>query len=260
MVAFLRKADVTPPTAFDAWVDDANAKIATLAPLADPNFTGTVSFGDMNHTFTLVSNQPRWTWDVGDFIRYIRSTNTLQMSFGNIGEHVFEATFYGPASDNANDCGRNAIAWKDVFTVNAVTVTSDERLKTDIADLPVGLDFITRLRPVQYRWKVSERRPRVAVPAEVDEGGNEIEPVQITVDETKGTRTHWGVTAQNVRQALKEAGIYDAALWCLADKDDPDSKQALRETHLIPVLIRAVQELAARVATLEAGTRGKGRR
>lgn len=40
--------------------------------------------------------------------------------------------------------------------------------------------------------------------------------------------------------------------WVMVDKNDPDSAQALRYEELIAPLIKAVQELAAKVAALEA--------
>jgi len=57
--------------------------------------------------------------------------------------------------------------------------------------------------------------------------------------------------AQEVKAALDAAGVGDFAGWVLADKDDPASAQGLRPDQLLAPLIRAVQELTARVAALE---------
>jgi hypothetical protein len=67
-----------------------------------------------------------------------------------------------------------------------------------------------------------------------------------------GVRTHYGFVAQEVKAALDAAGAGDFAGWVLSDKNDPDSTQGLRTDQLLATLVRAVQELAARVATLEA--------
>jgi len=45
--------------------------------------------------------------------------------------------------------------------------------------------------------------------------------------------------------------IDDFAGWVLADKDDPDSPQRLRYEQFVPVLAKAVQELAARLEAME---------
>jgi hypothetical protein len=66
-----------------------------------------------------------------------------------------------------------------------------------------------------------------------------------------GKRTHFGLVAQEVKAALDAAGVGDFAGWVLADKDDPASAQGLRPDQLLAPLIRAVQELTARVAALE---------
>jgi hypothetical protein len=58
--------------------------------------------------------------------------------------------------------------------------------------------------------------------------------------------------AQEVQAALSQAGVNDFAGWVLADKDDPNSTQGLRYDQFIAPLIKAVQELSARVETLEA--------
>ncbi len=67
-----------------------------------------------------------------------------------------------------------------------------------------------------------------------------------------GVRTHYGFVAQEVKAALDEAGVGDFAGWVLSDKNDPGSTQGLRTDQFIAPLIKAVQELAARVAALEA--------
>ena len=41
------------------------------------------------------------------------------------------------------------------FGATTITAPSDVRLKEDIQDEEVGLDFINELRPVTFRWKKS---------------------------------------------------------------------------------------------------------
>jgi hypothetical protein len=56
--------------------------------------------------------------------------------------------------------------------------------------------------------------------------------------------------AQEVKIAVDAAGV-DFGGWVLSDKDDPDSQQALRYDQFIAPLIKAVQELSAKVQLLE---------
>lgn len=139
-----------------------------------------------------------------------------------------------PGADNTYTLGTSGNRWSTVYAATSTINTSDARMKTDIADSVLGLGFIEALRPVSYRWI---------------EGGN-VE-VDGELQSRPGTRTHYGLLAQEVRAALDAAGCGDFAGWVLTDKNDPDSTQGLRYDQFIPVLIKAVQELSARVKALE---------
>ena len=148
---------------------------------------------------------------------------------------------------NAYDCGTATLFWRNVKAQNAFITASDERKKTDIKTIPLGLNFINKLKPVSYKWKETN-----------DVVGEAIVP-------TPGVREHFGLIAQDVKKTLDEEGI-DASLWCLADKDDINSQQALRYSELISPMIKAIQEMSktiqeitemnkslmARIAVLEA--------
>ena len=120
--------------------------------------------------------------------------------------------------------------WKTVYSNTGVINTSDSRLKTEITDSSLGLDFINSLRPVSYKF----------IQGSTTENGGSI----------PGTRTHWGLIAQEVKSVIDESGV-DFAGWVLLDKEDVDSEQALRYEQFVAPLIKAVQELTARVKALE---------
>lgn len=161
-----------------------------------------------------------------------------------------------PAADNSYSCGESGQRWSVVYAATGTINTSDAREKTDIADCRLGLDFVMSLRPVEYRWIA---------------GGNDVEAVQDGFEEfveddgtvtqrplfrevitpRPGRRVHVGLLAQDVKAALPSGT--DWAMWTQDDPADPDSRQGLRPDHLIGPLIKAVQELTARVQALEAG-------
>jgi hypothetical protein len=120
--------------------------------------------------------------------------------------------------------------FKTIYSNTGTINTSDQRLKTDIENSSLGLNFINELRPVSYKF----------IEGSKDQDG---QPVP-------GTRTHWGLIAQEVKSVVDEAGV-DFAGWVLLDKEDPDSEQALRYEEFVSPLIKAVQELTARVKALE---------
>ena len=176
-------------------------------------------------------------------IGFMVSTGT----YGSIND-VVNITFPSlyPTTNNTISLGWSGAAWKDIYTVNAVTVTSDRRAKKDIASIgSQAVDFIKALRPVSYKLKQGEGHVDP-----MDENGNPVSVENPSADR-EGIRTHWGFIAQEVKEALSTAGYEDAAVWCLADKDDPDSRQSLRYEELIAPMIKAIQQQQERIEALE---------
>ena len=137
------------------------------------------------------------------------------------------AASFRPATDNAMTLGASGARWSAVWAATGTIQTSDARQKTAVEPSDLGLDFILALEPVKYRWLVGS-----------NEGDNA----------RPGVRTHYGLLAQQVQAALDGK---DFAGHILVDPADPDSEQGLRYDAFIAPLIRAVQELEARVERLE---------
>ncbi|WP_181184219.1 DUF2793 domain-containing protein, partial [Prosthecodimorpha hirschii] len=94
-----------------------------------------------------------------------------------------------PDADNARTLGTASARWSQIYAASATINTSDRREKIDIAEADLGLDFVRRLRPVSYRWRVAEQ---VADPAD---------PAAPPVPR-EGRRRHFGLLAQEVAAAL----------------------------------------------------------
>lgn len=186
----------------------------------------------------------------------------LSVDGGTSLKNTTSYTFY-PATNNAYSCGTSANAWSDIYSMNALTVTSDARAKTDIEDLPAGLQTILALRPRRYRLKAREQYQELIF----DPEGPPLPGESLQIWETRtrpGARWHFGLIAQEVEQVI---GL-DNAVVCLDNKDDPESMRSLRYEELLPVVICAVQELnkilqvrdneiavlSERVATLESAS------
>jgi hypothetical protein len=131
--------------------------------------------------------------------------------------------------------GVTARYWKTIYSNTGTIQTSDQRFKKDIESSNLGLDFINNLNPVSYKFI---------------EGSKEI--VDGEYVSIPGSRTHYGLIAQEVKEVLDQAGIEDFGGWVKLDLSDEDSDQALRYEEFISPLIKAVQELTARVQALEA--------
>lgn len=119
------------------------------------------------------------------------------------------------------------------------TGTSDERLKKNIKDQEAGLSFIDGLRPVTYEWKAKKD-----IPTELNKYEDSDDPAM----GKEGYRYH-GFVAQEVKELLNnhpevENGI---GVW---DVDD-DGMQGIAPAELIPVMVKAIQELSAEVKKLK---------
>lgn len=123
-----------------------------------------------------------------------------------------------PASDNAVSLGSSGARWSTIWSATGTIQTSDIRRKTDIEPSDLGLQFLLDLIPVKYRW-------------------------------TDGKRPHYGLLAQQVKQALKGR---DFAGYVRANPSDPKSDQGLRYDEFIAPIIYAIHELSARLDRIRA--------
>lgn len=155
-----------------------------------------------------------------------------------------------PSTDNAYSLGTSSFRWTAVYAMTGTITSSDARNKVDISPAELGLHFINALRPVSYRLKVGHNAVNTYEIEGADEDGKPHEPY-VEVVPRPGLRRHFGLIAQEVRQALLEHGVDDAAFWTLSDSDDENSQQALRYEELISPMIRAIQELSTRLESLE---------
>lgn len=163
--------------------------------------------------------------------------------------------------DNTIDLGQATSAgasqnrrWRRLYSNNTTISTSDIRLKTDISDSPLGLAFVESLRAVNYRWIVGKKEPVLGPDGKpviigYDDKGKPI----MEMTEIPGVRLHYGFIAQEVKQALDASGVEDFAGWVLDDLSDPNSYQSLSYEQFIAPLVKAIQELSAKIKILEGG-------
>lgn len=151
------------------------------------------------------------------------------------------------------------------YVYGTVQNRSDRRDKSDIVGTQLGLDFICRLRPVDFRWDLREdyRVPPPAMPDPSDAAAmaDWEEAMQTWRDASrldaivrdgsrKRTRLHSGLIAQDVAAVtaalgLSWGGLQDHAI------NGGDPVMTLGYDQFIAPLIKAVQELSARVAAIE---------
>jgi hypothetical protein len=159
----------------------------------------------------------------------------------------------GTATDtvNANALGRGVksesgyttvgIDGSDIRAANGTATwatVSDRRVKKDIEDSTVGLNFINDLRPRTFKYK-----NKGDIPEEFrgyEEGSTE---------SYKYSTTNHGFIAQEVKAVIdNHTDIADGfKLWDVRDT----GQQEVAEAALIPMLVKAIQELSAEVEKLK---------
>jgi len=132
----------------------------------------------------------------------------------------FNAAPLASDTDNSITFGDSNIATLRC-QVTSISALSDERDKTDIEDLDMGLAFIQRLRPVRFVWNMR------------DEDG-------------KHGIVETGFIAQELQQAQADEG---KTIPNLTSDENPDRLEAAPGT-LLPALVRAIQELDDKVEAL----------
>jgi hypothetical protein len=143
------------------------------------------------------------------------------------------------ATSTSNEvCIGNASVTAIKAQVTTITGYSDMRDKTDVEEVTAGLAFIAKLKPKTFRWdqrfNYSDHQP----------------------DGTfKEQQRHIGFLAQEVKEAADAVGLGDVGIY--DDADDGSGglgypRMAIATGYMIPALVKAVQELAAKNAELEA--------
>ena len=162
--------------------------------------------------------------------------NSVHVMVNNVRNATFAATYFRPAVNNQKSLGDASHLWTVVYATNGTIQTSTAKLKAGIKETPLGLDFVLALQPKEYRWADHE------VPAEVDIKGATVKPAYIK----KHTNKHHGFVAEDVAAAMQEKQVEFAGL---ATIDGEPS--GLNYAEFIAPMVKAIQELEARIAALE---------
>ena len=128
------------------------------------------------------------------------------------------------------------------------TVDSDTRIKDNIADTSLGLSFINALRPVTFTKKHPADWDSAILEERYKSGGSQFDDDanEVIRDEFDSTTVYDGLIAQEVKTAMESVGVNFSG-W----SQDTKGKQGVQYGALVVPLIKAVQELTARIEELE---------
>jgi trimeric autotransporter adhesin len=107
--------------------------------------------------------------------------------------------------------------------VTSITSLSDARDKKEIEELPVGLEFIKKLKPVKFVWDDRDEKGRHDV-------------------------KDFGFIAQDLKKAQEDIELANTLK--LVYESNPDKLEA-SYGKLVPILVKAIQDLSAKVEALE---------
>jgi hypothetical protein len=144
-----------------------------------------------------------------------------------------------PETNAAWNLGGTSGRWVTVYATNGTISTSDRRLKTDIVESQLGLDFINKLEPVSYKWINGG-------PTEESFAAGDNNPVY-----RPGTRTHYGLIAQQVKEAVDQSDVEDFGGFVQDDLSNPESSLSLNYGEFISPMIKAIKELSEKIVSLE---------
>ena len=116
------------------------------------------------------------------------------------------------------------------------TGASDRRLKKNIVRDGIGLDFINELHPSIFEYRA---------PSEMDEDFSEYNPDN---HKRKSEGKDYGFIAQEVKKIVDK---YDADYFRICSKFDNSDVQGLSVGSLVVPLTKAVQELSAKLDTMQ---------
>ena len=110
-------------------------------------------------------------------------------------------------------------------SATTITFLSDARDKKDVESLPIGLDFVKELNPVKFVWDDRD-----------ENGKHDVKDCGFIAQDLKAIQEKYNVSEelQLVNESISEDKIFASA------------------GRLIPVLVKAIQELTAKVEALEA--------
>ncbi len=133
----------------------------------------------------------------------------------------YNSTPSSPTVSNQITLGNNQITSLRC-NVQSITSLSDQRDKKEIQKLSLGLDFILKLKPRQFKWDKREWYQN---------------------DSNDGSKMQKEFTAGFIAQELDETQESENADWLgLVLKDNPDKMEATYG-NLLPVIVKAIQDL-----------------
>ena len=161
---------------------------------------------------------------IGDATGYNVTSGGNNILIGtNAGRSGFQTPqSLGSVTTNSNEIQMGNTSHTGAYIQIAWTTVSDARNKTNFKEIPLGLDFVSQLKPTSFEFK-KERE------------SNEADGIE-----------RYGFLAQDILELEGDKPV-------IVNNNDKENLKYTSD-HLIPVLVKAIQELTAKVEKLESLT------
>jgi len=240
----------------------ANTAIGNGSSIAIQGGSSNTSLGS-DSLFTNISGNNNTA--IGKGALQLSTSNNNTAIGGNAGATVTNQSNSTCLGYNAQVAGSNEIQLGNSTTTpyayQALSLRSDERDKTEVRDTVLGLDFVNSLRAVDYKWDMREDY-RAEIPTQgelsdedfkilMDEWLESVKLDNLTHDGTNTrTRYHHGLIAQEVQDVIEASGV-DFGGFQDHSVNGGQDVMSIGYTELIAPMIKAIQELTARINVLE---------
>ena len=190
---------------------------------------------------------------IGDTNNTLIGRSAGQSISNNSNNTIVGANADGTNTSNSNIFGSNVVGTSNTFTCgegsndfridntgNSISNPSDRRIKRNIEDSTLGLSFVNDLKPRTYNWALKGDLPEY-----------HSDYVKDSTEQWRNDKKVHGFIAQELKEAIDKAGddVGDGfEAWGINEHND---LQRVSMISMIPVLVKAIQELSAKVTELE---------
>jgi trimeric autotransporter adhesin len=216
------------------------------------NATGCVAVGQ---GALVNSTTQSWNAAIGTSAGQANTTGTQNTFLGTFADasvgNLVNATAIGyGAVVNASHKVRIGNAFVSVVEGPVAYTVSDGRFKFNVKEEVAGLEFINKLRPVNYQMDTKKLNEHIRKGMPQERGdGNQSKINNNSLDFTPSTSIiHSGFIAQEVEQAVIATGFKTDIVHAPENEND---NYSLAYGEFVVPLVKAVQELSAKVNHLE---------
>jgi hypothetical protein len=146
-----------------------------------------------------------------------------------------------------NAAGTQVGSISQTASVTTYNVTSDYRLKENVTPMTSVLDTIAKLKPVNYTWKESGENGQGFIAHELQE----VVPDCVTGEKDAMRIETYEISPAIPAEVDEDGKIIKEAVEAVMGEKEVPAYQGIDTSFLIATLVKAIQELNAKVTTLE---------